>query len=314
MDYSITGFNRKQFARAAKVVVVDIDQAEIDKLDDLPELRVVADATDFINHLGLAISERPQPDYGEWITRCKDWKERYPVVLPEYYAQCGYSNTYVFTKILCEELESTDLLIPGSSGASIDTFWLAAQLKDGQRAVATGGLGAMGYGLPAAIGGCIGSNERRTISVDGDGGFMLNIQELEVVRRLRLPIKFFILNNNGYASIRASQTGYFKEVIGCDSDSGLTLPDICKVATAFEIQSFRIANQQDLRSSIREALDYDGPCICEVMVQPDQAIGPRVSSRIGKDGAMVSTPLEDLAPFLDREELRANMLIPLMEE
>jgi acetolactate synthase-1/2/3 large subunit len=314
MDYSITGYNRNQFARGAAVVVVDIDEAEIDKLGDLPKLRVVADAGVFINQLSDAMSTRPKPKYGEWIALCNHWKECYPVVVPENYEQSGYPNTYVFTQILCDELESSDMLIPGSSGASIDTFWLSAELKKGQRAVATGGLGAMGYGLPAAIGGCIGSNGRRTISVDGDGGFMLNIQELEVVRRLNLPIKFFVLNNNGYASIRASQTGYFKEAIGCDSDSGLTLPDICKVASAFGVQSLRIDNQQDLRSSIREALNYEGPVICEVMVQPDQTIGPRVSSRLGKDGAMVSTPLEDLSPFLDREELRGNMLIPLMEE
>jgi len=314
MDYSITGYNRKQFARGAAVVVVDIDAAELDKLGDLPTLRVIADAGAFIAQLGEVMSCRPQPGYGEWTERCIEWKQKYPVLLPEFREQSGYANTYEFTAILCEELGSTDMLIPGSSGASIDTFWLSAQLKKGQRAVATGGLGAMGYGLPAAIGGCIGSGSRRTVCVDGDGGFMLNVQELEVVRRLGLPIKFFVLNNNGYASIRASQTGYFKEVIGCDSNSGLTLPEIGKVAHAFGLTSFRIGDQSELRACIREVLDFDGPAVCEVMVQPDQFIGPRVSSRLVKDGAMVSTPLEDLFPFLERDELRSNMLIPLIEE
>jgi acetolactate synthase-1/2/3 large subunit len=206
------------------------------------------------------------------------------------------------------------MLIPGSSGASIDTFWLSAKLKKGQRAVATGGLGAMGYGLPAAIGGCIGSGGRRTISVDGDGGFMLNIQELEVAKRLNLPIKFFVLNNNGYASIRASQSGYFKETLGCDSSSGLTLPDIGKLALAFDIPSFRISDQSDLRSIIRAVLDTKGPAICEVMVQPDQTIGPRITSKLGKDGTMVSSPLEDLFPFLERAEFLSNMLIPHLKD
>jgi acetolactate synthase-1/2/3 large subunit len=150
--------------------------------------------------------------------------------------------------------------------------------------------------------------------VDGDGGFMLNMQELEVVKRLNLPIKFFVLNNNGYASIRASQTGYFKAAIGCDSSSGLTLPDIGKLAQAFNIPSFHIADQADLRDSIRVVLSSDGPAICEVMVQPDQAIGPRITSKIGKDGSMVSSPLEDLSPFLEREEFRANMIVPILEE
>ena len=314
MDFSITGFNRNHFARAADIVVVDIDAAEIEKLGDMPDLKVVSDAKDFINQLSRAVAARPQPQYVEWIARCTAWKDRYPVVVPAFHETTGYANTYVFTEILCEELAGTDMLIPGSSGASIDTFWLSAKLKKGQRAVATGGLGAMGYGLPAAIGGCIGSGGRRTISVDGDGGFMLNVQELEVAKRLHLPIKFFVLNNNGYASIRASQTGYFKEVVGCDSDSGLTLPDIGKLAYAFGIPSFRIRDQKDLRSSIREVLACDGPAICEVFVQPDQTIGPRITSKLGKDGAMVSSPLEDLFPFLEREEFRSNMLIPVIEE
>jgi acetolactate synthase-1/2/3 large subunit len=142
----------------------------------------------------------------------------------------------------------------------------------------------------------------------------MNIQELEVVRRFGLPIKFFVLNNNGYASIRASQSGYFKQTIGCDPSSGLTLPDICHLASAFGIETMRVEQQAELRQSIRKALDTDGPIVCEVMVQPDQAIGPRVSSRIRPDGSMVSTPLEDLFPFLDRQELRANMLVPLIDD
>ena len=314
LDFSITGFNRKHFARAADIVVVDIDAAEIEKLGDMPDLKVVSDAKDFIERLIQAVEGAPQANYAAWIARCTVWKQQYPVVLPAFHAQAGFANTYVFTEILCEELEGADMLIPGSSGASIDTFWLSAKLKKGQRAVATGGLGAMGYGLPAAIGGCIGSGGRRTVSVDGDGGFMLNMQELEVARRLHLPIKFFVLNNNGYASIRASQSGYFKETVGCDSSSGLTLPDIGKLAHAFGIPSFRISDQSNLRASIRAVLDSDGPAICEVMVQPDQTIGPRISSKLGKDGAMVSSPLEDLFPFLERAEFHSNMLIPIIEE
>ncbi len=314
LDFSITGFNRTQFARSAKVVVVDIDEAEIKKLGDMPDLSIVSDAKDFIQQLLEKIGTETQFDYAEWIAKCTLWKEKYPVVLPEYRTQDGYANTYVFTEILCDELAEGDMIIPGSSGAAIDTFWLAAKLKKGQRAVATGGLGSMGYGLPAAIGGCLGGGRRRTISVDGDGGFVMNIQELEVVKRLHLPIKYFVLNNNGYASIRASQSGYFKETIGCDPDTGMTLPDIGKLAAAFGIPTFRIHDQSELRLAIRQVLETDGPVVCEVMVQPDQAIGPRVSSKINSDGAMVSSPLEDLFPFLDRDELKSNMLIPLIEE
>ena len=314
LDFSITGFNRKHFARSANIVVVDVDKAEIEKLGDMPDCAIVSDAKDFIQRLYDVCKKLQPPDYSSWIARCTEWKQRYPVVLPSFHEQTGYANTYVFTEILCEELDDSDMIIPGSSGASIDTFWLSAKLKKGQRAVPTGGLGAMGYGLPAAIGGCIGSGGKRTIAVDGDGGFMLNMQELEVAKRLNLPIKFFVLNNNGYASIRASQNSYFKAAIGCDSSSGLTLPDISKLAHAFDIPSFRISDQADLRDSIRAVLGSDGPAICEVMVQPDQTIGPRITSKLGKDGSMVSSPLEDLSPFLEREEFHANMIIPVIEE
>jgi len=142
----------------------------------------------------------------------------------------------------------------------------------------------------------------------------MNIQELEVVRRLQLPIKYFVLNNNGYASIRASQSGYFKETIGCDPASGMSLPNIVALAAAFGIRSLQVSDQAALPATIREVLDSPGPVVCEVLVEPDQPIGPRATSRIGANGAMVSSPLEDLYPFLDREELQANMLVPMIRE
>lgn len=313
MDFSITGFNRSHFARQADIVVVDIDPAEIAKLGDMPDQSFVCDAKVFLEQLRAA-SGGQSLDCQQWRERCGAWKQAYPVVLPEYRRPSDFVNTYVFSETLSEAMAEGDQIIPGSSGAALDTFWLSVRLKRGQRAVATGGLGSMGYGLPASIGGCLGSGGRRTVSVDGDGGFVMNIQELEVVRRLRLPIKYFVLNNNGYASIRASQGGYFKQTIGCDPDSGLTLPDISKLAAAFGLPVRRIDGTSDLRAAIDEALALEGPVLCEVMVESDQAIGPRITSKIGHNGAMVSSPLEDLYPFLDREELKANMLIPLVDE
>lgn len=313
MDFSITGFNRSHFARAAEIVVVDIDPAEIAKLGDMPDARFVCDAGAFIGQLLRATGDQ-RFDFADWRERCEAWKRSYPVVLPEYRRPGEYVNTYVFAETLSQALAEGDQIIPGSSGAALDTFWLAVRLKRGQRAVATGGLGSMGYGLPASIGGCLGSGGRRTVSVDGDGGFVMNIQELEVVRRLRLPIKYFVLNNNGYASIRASQGGYFKQTIGCDPESGLTLPDISALAAAFGLPVRRIDGKTDLRQAIDEALALEGPVFCEVMVESDQAIGPRITSKIGQNGTMVSSPLEDLFPFLERDELRANMLIPLVDD
>ena len=162
--------------------------------------------------------------------------------------------------------------------------------------------------------GALWGRPRRTVCVDGDGGFQFNIQELETVSRLRLPIKFFVLNNDGYASIRASQTNFFgSPQIGCDAATGLTVPDVCKVAAAFGLATARIETQANLRQQVRQVLETPGPVVCDVMVIPDEMRGPRLSSKQLADGSLVSLPLEDLWPFLDREEFRANMIVAPLE-
>ena len=314
LDTALTGFDQSQFARAAAKVVVDIDPAELGKLKMDRVVPVCADARAFIrelhgHHAGLIDRDRT-----EWLDRCADWKQRYPVVLPQYWAETGFVNTYVFARVLSEELSGADLVVPGSSGVGIDTFWLSFAVKRGQRAFSTGGLGAMGFGIPAAIGGCLASDGKRTVTVDGDGGFQLNIQELETVRRLQLPIKFFVLSNDGYASIRSTQRNHFGgHLVGADSSSGLTLPDLSKIGFAYGIPTARLTSNSELRQGIRGVLDAPGPVLCEVVVDPDQGVGPRVSSVIRPDGNIVSRPLEDLWPFLSRVELASNMMVPLLE-
>jgi acetolactate synthase-1/2/3 large subunit len=315
LDVPVTGFDRTQFARAAAVVVVDIDPTEINKLGAVVDLPVCVDAAAFISGVLERSGTIAAVDRTAWLERCTEWKSRYPVILPEYWERADFVNTYAFSSVLADELDGDDLIIPGSSGVGIDTFWLAFAVKQGQRLFSTGGLGAMGFGLPASIGGCLASHRRRTISIDGDGGFQLNIQELETVVRLDLPIKFFVINNDGYASIRASQNNHFHgNLVGSDPSSGLTLPDLMKIGAAYGIATERITENAGLKAGIRAALDRPGPVLCEVMVAPDQAIGPRVSSVLRPDGSIVSRPLEDLWPFLDRDELRANMLIPMLDE
>jgi len=274
-----------------------------------------ADAGAFIREL-LRQSDRIQRRAGSsWLDRCRQWKQKYPVVLPDYWQAKNYVNTFVFAAVLCEELDGDDLVLPGSSGAGIDMFWMAFQAKPGQRAFSTGGLGAMGFGIPASIGGCLGSGRKRTVSVDGDGGFHMNIQELETVARLDLPIKYFVLNNQGYASIRTMQRNHFQgNLVGCDAGSGLSLPDTVKVAAAYGIRTARIDDHAGLRDGIREVLDAPGPVVCEVMTDPNLTTTPRASSAVRADGSMVSKPLEDLWPFLDREEFRSNMLIPPLND
>jgi len=173
----------------------------------------------------------------------------------------------------------------------------------------------MGNGLPGSIGVCIAGGRRRTVCVDGDGGFQFNIQELETVARLKLPIKFFVLNNDGYASIRASQANFFgAPQLGCDSRTGITVPDLCKVAAAFGLTATRIESQCNLREEVRKVLEMPGPVVCDVIVIPDEVRGPRLSSMQRPDGSLVSKPLEDLWPFLDRDEFQANMIVQPLPE
>jgi acetolactate synthase-1/2/3 large subunit len=237
------------------------------------------------------------------------------VVLPQHRALDNRVSVYHLAEAIGQESALDDVLVSGSSGSGIEIFLLACPTRARQRIYHTAGLGAMGYGLPAAIGACLAGGRRRTICVDGDGGFQFNIQELETVARLKLPIKFFVLNNNGYASIRTTQTAYFgAPLVGCDEKTGITVPDLLKVAAAYGLPAARISSPAGLREQIRQVLDAPGPVVCDVQVIPDEVRGPRLSSAQRPDGTMVSKPLEDLWPFLDRAEFRANMIVPPLEE
>lgn len=315
LDAAVTGFDQTRFARVARKVIVDIDAAELGKLHMDVDLPVNMDARTFINGLLASAGDLIPRDRTSWLERCAQWKARYPVVLPEWRIPGAFVNSFVLSEVLSEESSDGDLFVPGSSGAAIDTFWMAFRNKRGQRVFSTGGLGAMGFGIPAALGACLAANRRRTISVDGDGGFQMNIQELATVARLGLPIKYFVLNNQGYGSIRSMQRNHFKgHLVACDNSSGLVLPDTLRLAEAYGLSTRRISSQEGLREQVRAVLDHPGAMVCEVMMDPDQVVGPRVSSVVRPDGSMASRPLEDMWPFLDREEFEANMLIPILQD
>jgi acetolactate synthase-1/2/3 large subunit len=315
LDFAITGYAPDKFARAAHKVMVDIDPAEIKKLGKWIDSGICADAGAFLDELLKQIGAVGTKPREAWKARCAEWKTRYPVVLPEHRKPEGLVSIFNLAEVISQETTVADLMISGSSGSGIEIYLFAFPTQTGQRIYHTAGLGSMGYGLPGSIGVCIGGGKRRTVCVDGDGGFQFNIQELATVARLGLPIKYFVLNNDGYASIRASQINFFgKALVGCDERTGLTVPDMCKVAESYGLTSARITSQQNLREQVRKVLDTPGPVVCDVHVIPDEVRGPRLSSVQKPDGSMVSRPLEDLWPFLDREEFRANMIIPMLEE
>jgi acetolactate synthase I/II/III large subunit len=318
LDMAMTAYAHEKLARGAKKVMVDIDPAEIAKMKTTIHVPVQADAgaflREFLKRTGPNSEYRPR-DCSAWISRCRQWRERYPVVLPEHREPGGMVSTYHLTEVLCQEMNGDDVIASGSSGNAIELFHLCFQHKAGQRVIHTRGLGAMGFGIPAAIGACLAAGRRRTICLDGDGGFHLNIQELETVARLKLPIKFFVINNNGYASIRISQAGYFQgRLCGADPTSGVTLPDLLKISEAYGIRAVRLADQNDLRPRVAALLNEPGPLVVDVMVPPDEVRAPRVISVPRPDGSMVSKPLEDLWPFLPRDEFLSNMIVPAISE
>ena len=315
LDRVITGFNPGTFAGHAHKVVVDIDPAELAKFGDSVHTKVCSDAGAFMRAVLARRSEIHPHERLDWTKRCADWKSRYPVVQPEHRKPEGPVSVYYFADVLSGVLRPDDYIVSGSSGSAIELFLLALRVTDGQRVFHTTALGAMGFGIAAAIGACLAGGRRRTVCVDGDGGFQFNIQELETVARLRLPITFFVLNNDGYASIRASQTAFFGEPrIGCDRRTGQSLPDIGNVARAYGLPADVILDQSNLPAEIARVLNQPGPVVCDVHVIPDEIRMPRLSSLQRADGSFVSKPLEDLWPFLDREEFCANMLVPVARE
>jgi acetolactate synthase-1/2/3 large subunit len=279
------------------------------------DLPVAADAGDFLREIKKQLANYARPNVAAWFERCRAWKTRNLAVLPAWRAQTAFVHSYVLVEALSRLMEAQDLLVPGSSGACSDISLQTFQLKKGQRTLNSPGIGAMGFGLPQTLGACVASGKRRTICVNGDGGFQLNIQELETVHRLDLPIKYFVLNNNGYASMRQTHKNYFAgRLIASDPSSGLTLPNVRRQADAYGIANNCIENHSHLEERIAQALAHPGPFISEVMIDPDEATQPKVKSVLTADGRMVSKPLEDLAPFLDRQEFLENMIIPPMPE
>ncbi len=319
LDRVVTGYAPERFARAACKVMVDIDPTELNKMQGTVRYPICADAGDFIRATLAQASSLQRKDRTAWKQRCAEWRKRYPLVLPEHKSMEGRVSVYNFAEVMSGILNEGDFCISGSSGTGIELFLLAFRTKRRQRIFHTTALGAMGFGIPASIGaGIVGVAEdpkRNIICVDGDGGFQFNIQELETIARLKLPIKFFVLNNQGYGSIRASQTAFFgASMIGCDTATGQTLPDVRRVAEAYGIATDMISTQHNLADEIRRVLATRGPVVCDVHIVLDEVRQPRLSSVQLSDGSFVSKPLEDLWPFLDRDEFKTNMLIETIEE
>ena len=310
---AMTAYNHARFAAHARKAMVDIDQAEIAKMKCPIELPIVSDARAFLVELERQLTGWKRPNWSAWLERCRDWKVRYPIVTPAHRAPAERISMYHFSETLSDAMTTGDIIAPSSSGFCSEIFLLCLRIKAGQRHIHNRGTGAMGIGPPYALGAAMASG-RRTICVDGDGGLQLNVQELAVIAHRKLPVKLFIIDNFGYASIRTSQRGYFGRLVGADPSSGLALPDLEKLASAYGLPFDRITTAAEMPAKINLALASAGPILCQVMVAKDEERVPRASSYQKADGTMASKPIEDLYPFLDRAEFRANMIVPIDED
>jgi len=304
-------YNWQSFARYAYKVMVDVDAAEMAKPTLKIDLPVAADVKEFINVMRAQLKDYQVPQaHNEYLDWCRKRKDRYSALLPEYRLARTPINPYVFCSDLFDQLREDDVVVTGDGTAAVVPFQVAP-IKQGQRVYSNAGCASMGYDLPAAIGAYY-ARAQRIVCLAGDGSIMMNLQELQTIAGNRIPVKLFILNNGGYNSILQTQKAYFPDnVRGCGPDNGVTFPDFVRLSEAFGIPSQRCANVDDLEKAITWTLAGEGPRCCEIMLDPEQSFSPKLASRRLEDGRMVSSALEDMAPFLSREELAENLLIPL---
>lgn len=313
------GYNWKTWARAAEVIMVNIDPAEMKKHTIHVEMPIWADALDFLSKIYEIVRDTNNPVYDnkDWLGTCKRWKQEYPVVSSLQKEKSRKPvNVYAFIRYLSEQLAPQSLTAV-SNGACCVVGNQAFVIKKGSRVANNSAIASMGYGLPAAIGLCIGGNRRETICLEGDGSIMMNLQELQTIITNSLPIKIFLINNNGYHSIRITQSNLFgsHSKVGIGPESGdLSFPDFRKIAEAFGYPYYRASDNAEMQLVVEKALITKGPVFCEIITDTEQVWEPKSSTKRIKNGALYSPPLEDLAPFLPREELERNMFIPLIDE
>jgi acetolactate synthase-1/2/3 large subunit len=311
LDMIVTAYNPKGFARAARKVVVDVDANELaDKAAMRIDQPLAMDAGTFINDLMAAASPG---NIADWRARCTSWKARYTQNEGRTFPASGPIGHAHFVEALSDAAPPDTLITTGSSGLAMEFFYAGFRNKPGQRSFLTSGLGAMGYGLPAAIGACLGNDRRPMLAIESDGSLQLNLQELATLAGLELPICLFIMNNGGYASIRNTQRNYFAgRYVGSGPDSGLFMPDLEKLAAVYRLPYLCIDDCTNLALALARAQQQQRPCLIDVRLVPDETLQPKCAAIPRADGSIVSMPLEDMSPLLPLDVLKREMIVPLL--
>ncbi|MBV7272806.1 thiamine pyrophosphate-binding protein [Clostridiaceae bacterium UIB06] len=305
-------YNYRNYAKNAYKIIVDIDKNELKKPTIKPDLPVWANVKDLMVDIVDSDYKAEEESHSRWLKWCRNINAKYPAVLPKYYEKINPVNPYAFINELFEELEEGENIITGNGSACVITFQ-AAKIKRGQRIFTNSGCASMGYGFPAALGGCTGTDGKRVICIDGDGSFQMNIQELQTVVYNKMNIKILYLNNDGYLSIRQTQNNLFDPpLVGVCDENGVSFPDMNKIAWAYGIPYIKINNINEVRTLVRKMLDIEGPVICEVIIDPSQNFEPKLSSKVLPDGKIVSPYMDDMFPFLDKTEYAENKNLDLI--
>lgn len=302
MNIRQISYNYKDFAKNAYKIYIDIDKSELEKPTlniDMPINTDISLFFDKMNNYNYVSDNR----HRKWLEKCKYINSKYPAVIQKYYLNKKCLNPYVFMHLLFKILKENDIIITGNGSACVISFQCAI-IKKGQRLFSNSGCASMGYGLPASIGACISkNNSQRIICIEGDGSIMMNLQELQTVYHNKLNIKIIILNNNGYHSIRQTQSNLFKPPLcGVDSYSGVSFPNFEKIAYAFDIPYMKVNNIDNAEINIKTAIESDTAYIIEAILDDKQFFEPKLSSKVNEDGSITSPSLDDMYPFLDKSE------------
>ncbi|MBH66791.1 MAG: acetolactate synthase [Rhodospirillaceae bacterium] len=306
LPFMVTGYNSKDFARNAYKVMVDIDPIESNKISLDIDQRITGDSYEFIQSLCAMIDDRWQCD-SSWLKKCQSIRKKYPIILPEYRKQKKWVNSYYFIDKLSHLLPSNAVVVTDMGLSFVGTHQ-AFRVKSGQRVFTNSGHAAMGWGLPAAIGASLSSKNRPIICISGEGGLMMNLQELSTANHNKIPLKLFIYNNGGYLTIKQTQQlGFDGRLMGSTEDSGISFPDFRKIAASFGFSYVKISNHRKLNQKLIDILQQDGPIICELLINPEQPQIPKAINRKNSDGTTRATALEDMYPFLPENEIKSNL-------
>ncbi len=312
LDNVVTAYNHQNFAKNAKKIIVDIDINELNKFKSKINFKINLDAKIFIQNLNDCAAKLKIKTFPSWLHMCSDWKKRFTINDGKKFTDRKKISHLHLVDILSEHLPKNSLIVTGSSGLAIESFYMAFRNKPGQRVFLTSGLGAMGYGIPALIGALNSNKYKEVICIESDGSFLMNLQEILTLKISKKPFKLFILNNNGYASIRNTQKNYFNgRYIATGPESNLFLPDISKIFDSIGITTIKVKDLKNLTGSIDKVLNSKKSIVCDIMLKENETLWPKAAAIPQKNGSMLSMPLEDMSPLLTRKQLKKEMIYPL---